>query len=193
MTTKDARYIPLFLTCLFLAGNCKNVARIDTPVSPVTIANKFIDAFYSFNRDSLQSMLSVARESQPNILYYQKWAECAHYHVIDRDHYFEQNDSVVIVPVTVKDDLMGALEIDFNVTDTFHITIRNGSIRSVTTASNDLDEYYKAKEWVKQNRSELIEKPCEGIWAGGPTPCECVQGMLRGFAAFKDATRLKIN
>jgi hypothetical protein len=79
---------------------------------------------------------------------------------------------------------MAALKIDFNVTDTFFISIRKGQIRSVQTSSNDPDQYYEAKEWVKKNRSDLIEKPCKGIWEGGPTPCECIQGMLKGFAEF---------
>jgi hypothetical protein len=134
-------------------------------------------------------MLSMAGESQPNILYYQKWAECAHYQIIERDKYIEKNDSLILFPVTVKDDLMGALNIDFNVTDTFHVSIINGQIRSVQTSSNDLDEYYEAKEWVKKNRAELVEKACEGIWEGGPTPCECVQGMVKGFAGFTAAKK----
>jgi GH15 family glucan-1,4-alpha-glucosidase len=79
---------------------------------------------------------------------------------------------------------MAALQIDFNVTDTFHIAVQKGKIRSVQTSSNDPKEYYEAKEWVKQNRSELIERPCEGIWEGGPTPCECILGMIKGFKAF---------
>ena len=80
---------------------------------------------------------------------------------------------------------MAALQIDFNVTDTFHITIHNGKISEVKTSSNDPDEYYAAKEWVKEHHPEFIEKACEGIWEGGPTPCECVQGMVMGFHAFK--------
>jgi hypothetical protein len=148
------------------------------------VANRFIDAFYSFNRDSLRVLMEHAPESQPEILYYQKWAECAHYQVIKRAQSFVKNDSMVIFPVTVKDDLMSALEIDFNVTDTFHISIVGGKIRAVTTSSNDPDEYYQAKEWVNANRSEFVEKPCEGIWQGGPTPCECVLGMIRGFRDF---------
>jgi hypothetical protein len=143
-----------------------------------------VDAFYSFNRDSLESKLSLAKESQPSILYYQKWAECGNYKIVARGDYIEKTDSLVLVPVTVKDDLMGALNIDFNVTDTFHLSIRNGKIHSVQTSSNDPDEYYKAKEWVKLNRPDLVEKACEGIWEGGPTPCECVQGMVKGFAEF---------
>ncbi|MFM9837538.1 MAG: hypothetical protein ACKVOQ_04695 [Cyclobacteriaceae bacterium] len=150
----------------------------------IVIANKFVDAFYSFNRDSLQTILSEAKDSQPNILYYQKWAECGHYEILERSKCVAKNDSVVLFPVTVKDDLMEALEIDFHVTDTFHIIVRNGKIRSVETSSNDPDTYHVAKEWVKQNRAELIDMECEGIWNGGPTPCECIQGFLKGFDDF---------
>jgi hypothetical protein len=145
------------------------------------LGNKFIDAFYSFNRDTLQTLLSAAKTSQPEILYYQKWAQCAHYQILDHTQCFEKNDSTIIFPVTVKDDLMAALHIDFNVTDTFHILIQKGKIHSVKTSSNDPDAYYEAKEWVKKNRPELVGKACEGIWEGGPTPCECVQGMIKGF------------
>jgi hypothetical protein len=90
----------------------------------------------------------------------------------------------VIFPVTVKDDLIGALQLDLNVSDTFHITILDGRIRQVETSSNDPDAYYEAKAWVNQHHPEYIDKACEGIWNGGPTPCECVQGMVKGFHAF---------
>ncbi|HZY79074.1 MAG TPA: hypothetical protein VFE50_06085 [Cyclobacteriaceae bacterium] len=148
------------------------------------IAGNFIDTFYSFDADSLRSVLADAPGSHPEILFYQKWAECAHYHVVKRGEFIEKNDSTVVCPMTVRDDLMKALQIDFNVTDSFHVVIRDGRIRSVRTSSNDLDEYYKAKEWVKQSRPEYVEKACEGIWEGGPTPCECVQGMVKGFEEY---------
>jgi hypothetical protein len=166
------------LLCAVVLCSCK------PSDSNLDVGNQFVDAFYSFDKESLQSLLSSAEYSQPEILYYQKWAECANYKVIDRTHYFERNDSTIVFPITVKDDLMGALEIDFNVTDTFHITVRNKKILSVKTSSNDLPDYYEAKEWVKENRPELVETACEGIWEGGPTPCECVLGMIKGFAEF---------
>lgn len=158
-------------------------------VNNISVGNDFVDAFYSFNRDSLQSLLASAETSQPEILYYQKWAECANYKVLDRTHYFQGNDSTIVFPVTVKDDLMTALAIDFNVTDTFHIVIRNGVITSVQTSSNDLEEYYKAKEWVAINRPEFIDPACEGIWEGGPTPCECVLGTIKGFAEYAESKK----
>lgn len=176
------------LLSLVLFVSCKNSTQPEAPVnqnSNIDIANKFVDAFYSFNRDSLAAILSQAKESsQADILFYQKWAECGHYEVLKRDTYSEKSDSIIIFPVTVKDDLMAALHIDFNVTDTFRISIQNGHIRSVQTSSNDPETYFEAKEWVKKNRPDLVEKACEGAWAGGPTPCECIQGMLKGFGEF---------
>lgn len=174
----------IFYLLILLLCSCTPPARQDDKTTNLAVANQFIDAFYSFDRDSLQAVLAVAQKSQPEILYYQKWAECAHYQVLSRTSAFQKNDSLVVFPVTVKDDLMAALNINFNVTDTFHIALQQGKIRSVTTSSNDPTTYWEAKEWVKANRPELIAKPCEGIWADGPTPCECVLGMLKGFQEF---------
>jgi hypothetical protein len=172
-----------YIYCIFilLLCSCKPGTRKDTLANSVALGNKFIDAFYSFQEDSLKAVLSSAEKSQPEILYYQKWAECAHYKVVARSKYIEKNDSTILFPVTVKDDLMAALAIDFNVTDTFHISFQNRKIYSVKTSSNDPDTYHEAKEWVNKNRPELVKKPCEGIWAGGATPCECVLGMIKGF------------
>lgn len=91
---------------------------------------------------------------------------------------------MVICPVTVKDDLIGALEIDFNVTDTFHVTVKKERILSVTTSSNDPPLFHEARDWVRQNRPRLIEEPCRGIWEGGPTPGECVRAMVKGYTEF---------
>ena len=179
----------LTISILFLLFSCNNNSNKSIQLSQQTnidIGNKFIDAFYSFNKDSLQTILNDAKESQPEILYYQKWAECANYIVVNRAHYVEKNDSTIIFPITVKDDLMLALKIDFNVTDSFQISITNGKIRSVKTSSNDIDTYFQAKEWVNKNRPRLVKKACEGIWEGGPTPCECVLGMIKGFTEFTD-------
>jgi len=186
--SRRIKTILLIYTSLVLLCSCKNASNSGVYInqsSNVDIAAEFIDAFYSFNGDTLKSILTHAKESQPSILYYQKWAECGNYKVIKQHDCIIKNDSLVICPITVKDDLIGALEIDFNVTDTFHITIIKGQIRSIQTSSNDPDLYYEAKEWVKQNRPELIKKPCEGIWEGGPTACECVKAMVEGFGEFK--------
>lgn len=172
----------LFIVLLLLIA-CKET-RQEQGENHAEIADEFIDAFYSFNTDSLRSALMDARASQPNILYYQKWAECGNYTIVKRHDCMVKNDSTVICPVTVKDDLMAGLGIDFNVTDTFHITVSQGHVRFVETSSNDPELYYQAKEWVAKNRPEYVEKACEGIWNGGPTPCDCIQGMIKGFREF---------
>lgn len=175
----------------FVLGGCAMTSQNNTRSRNIDVGNKFVDAFYSFNRDTLQALLAAAEKSQPEILYYQKWAECAHYQVVDRSQYSVKNDSMVVFPVTVKDDLMSALAIDFNVTDTFHMVLRDGAIRSVKTSSNDPKEYYEAKEWVRKNRPELVEVACEGIWQGGLTPCECVLGMIQGFTELTEKKKQK--
>ncbi len=169
--------------------SCHEAKRSTLVSNHQLIANQFVDAFYSFNRDSLQTVLAQAKSSQPNILYYQKWAECGHYQIVQRNQPVQKNDSIILVPVTVKDDLMPSLEIDFHVTDTFHIVFRDGKISSVETSSNDPEEYHQAKAWVKQNHPEWIDKPCEGIWNGGPSPCDCIQGYIKGFQDFAKLKR----
>lgn len=164
--------------------SCSQAKRPSDPFNNHSVANQLVDAFYSFDRDSLEAVLIEAKSSQPNLLYYQKWAECGHYQIVQRNQPVQKNDSMILVPVTVKDDLMPALEIDFLVTDTFHIVVRDGKIRRVETSSKDPDTYYEAKAWVRQNRAEWVDKPCEGIWNGGPTPCDCIRGYIKGFQDF---------
>ncbi|HNP08734.1 MAG TPA: hypothetical protein PKN99_13985 [Cyclobacteriaceae bacterium] len=179
-----------FILVLLISG-CTNKTNPDAPTldNKIAIANQFIDAFYSFNDDSLRSSLWNAKDSQPNLMYYQKWAECGNYKVLERFPCREKNDSLVVCPVLVKDDLMSALELDLNVTDTFHITVKDKRIRSVFTSSNDPDIYYEAKEWINKNRSELIKDPCQDAWAGGPTPCECIKAVIQGLVEFKSSTQ----
>ena len=72
-----------YLSILIFIG-CKNQtnSKVDNyQKNNIDIANQFIDAFYSFNEDSLKLSLSYAEVSHPSILYYQKWAECGNYKV----------------------------------------------------------------------------------------------------------------
>jgi len=151
----------------------------------ITIANKFIDAFYSFDKQLLEETLIEAKDSWPEIIFYQKWAECGNYKVLNRGECIKKDDDIILYPVTVKDDLMDALDIKFNVTDTFHITIKNGKIKAVTATSDDPEIYYKAKEWIKKNRPDLYDIPCKDAWEGGLTPCECVKATVEGLKAFR--------
>jgi hypothetical protein len=185
---KSTHIILLVLLC----ASCKNPSRNEAPINQSVngvIATQFIDAFYSFNRDSLEAVLSSANDTKHNIFYYQKWAECGNYEVMERGKYIEKSDTLLVFPVTVKDDLIGALKIDMHVTDTFHLSIQNGQIRSIRTSSNDPQMFHDANEWVRSNRAELFKKNCSIFSGPGATPCECVKTFVQGFADFKASVK----
>ena len=150
----------------------------------IIAAESFVDAFYSFDPDMLRAVLATAKDSIPSILFYQGWAEGGNYAVMTRMPCKVDSEGTVNCAITVRDDLIGALGIDFNVTDTFHLTFRDGQIVSVSNSSNDPQAYYDANDWVKENRPELIEEPCKGFFDGGLTPGDCVRAMVRGYSEF---------
>jgi hypothetical protein len=174
----------LFLLLLVSCKNASHSGDSNKDINNIDVANKFIDTFYSFDRDSLSSILSEANESRPGILFYQKWAECGNYAVLNRSDVIVKNDTLVVCPVTVRDDLIQALQLELHVTDTFHLGIVDGHIKSVETSSNDPDLFHEARTWVRENLTELVEEPCNRNKEGGPTPCECVKATVKGFAEF---------
>lgn len=147
-------------------------------------AEEFIDVFYSFDRSRLDAVLDHAESSKPDILYYQGWAEGGNYKIVNRGPCAPVSENVVACPITVDDDLINALGLAFDVTDTFELTFSDGEIVSVETSSDDPPEFHAAKDWVMSNRSGLIEIPCKGYFAGGPTPGECCKAVVKGYREF---------
>jgi hypothetical protein len=162
----------------------ENTTADSNDAANLSTAEAFIDAFYSFDRSNLESFLSLAEESTPSIAYYQGWAEGGNYKIVNRRPCEEKESNVVSCAITVEDDPMLALGIDFKVTDTFEISFENGEIRSVETSSDDMQVYYDAAEWVRRELPELVEEPCQGFFAGGPTPGDCAQAMAEGYRRF---------
>ena len=152
-------------------------------------AEEYVDAFYSFDPEVLKDVLVAAEESHAKMLFYQGWAEGGNYEIIERFPCAQSNDETIDCSITVKDDLIGALGIDFHVTDTFHITVVDGEIVRVINSSNDPQAYYDAEEWVRTDRPELIELPCKGFFDGGPTPGDCVRAMVSGYTEYKSESR----
>ena len=157
-------------------------AEADNP--NIATAEALIDAFYSFDAEALRATLATAEDSIPAILYYQGWAEGGNYEILNRVPCVVDDEEDISCSITVKDDLIGALDLDVNVTDTFHLTFSGNRVVHVETSSNDPDAYYEAQSWVEENRPQLIKEPCRGFFAGGPTPGECVKAMVRGYAEF---------
>jgi len=157
--------------------------KVEGTAADLAKAEAFIDAFYSFDDGRLNETLSSAQQSIPEILYYQGWAQGGHYLIVERQP-CRASDSEVACSITVEDDLIKALGFTFHVTDTFHLTISNGIISSVSTTSNDPPEFHDAEEWVKTERAERFQDSCRGYFAGGPTPQDCVKTMVAGFKEY---------
>ena len=92
----------------------------------------------------------------------------------------------------VDDDLINALGLSFDVTDTFNLTFSNGEIIAVDPTSNDPPEFSDAESWVSKHRPELIEVPCKGYFDGGPTPGACVKAMVQGFKEFASSSETQM-
>ena len=122
-------------------------------------------------------------------MFYQGWARGGNYKIVRRTPGKSDGASDVVCAITVKDDLIAALGINFNVTDTFRISFSDDAVSNVRTTSNDPPEFDEALKWVQRERQELIRKPCDGFFNGGPTPGDCVRAMVRGFAEFARRNR----
>jgi len=173
-----------------LAAGFQGCALTDNSIYPadiealLPIAESLIDDFYSFDSVRLKQALANAEGSQESLLYYQGWAEGGNYEIVERKHCAVKSSNIVSCPITVRDDPMLALAVDFFVTDTFEITFEDGLLTSVETSSNDLPIYYEARDWVRSNMLELIDQPCEGFFAGGRTPDDCARAMAEGYRRF---------
>jgi hypothetical protein len=172
--------------CVLIVA-CGDTAGSKSPADDVrnlAASEALIDAFYSFEREAIQTRLLTAEGSAPAIIFYQGWAQGGNYQVKKRMPCEVKEPNVVSCSITVQDDLMLALGIDFNVTDTFTMSFLDGNIVAVDTSSNDLAVFWQARDWVKEKLPELIEEPCQGIWEGGPTPGDCVRAMVEGYRRF---------
>jgi hypothetical protein len=165
-------------------------ADADTPLPErqLKAAEALIDAFYSFEPERLRSAMADAKASQPKLLYYQGWAEGGNYRVLDRKPCRLVKPGEAACAIQVKDDLVPALGIPFDVTDTFHLTFDGERVTAVRTSSNDPPEFEQALKWLGRTKPELLEGPCKGFFDGGPTPGDCVRAVVKGFAEFRRST-----
>jgi hypothetical protein len=93
-------------------------------------------------------------------------------------------ETTVSCSITVQDDLVLALGIDFDVTDTFELGLQGANIVSVETSSNDPQLYLDVREWVWENHKDLVQTSCEGAEAVKPNPVQCVRDMLQGYKEY---------
>jgi hypothetical protein len=150
----------------------------------LSLAEDFIDAFYSFDALRLRRALVNAESSVPSMVYYQGWAEGGNYEVLERRPCIRKGVDQIECSITVRDDLIQALGVRYHVTDTFELSILDGAIRNVKTTSDDPPVFNEALDWVRQHHPDVVEGVCKGFFDGGPTPGDCVRAVVRGFAEF---------
>ena len=153
----------------------------------LAVAERMIDAFYSFDPEQLAPLLEHATTSSARILYYQGWAKGGNYKVLERAPCRIDENKKIACAITVQDDPVLALKTGFNVTDTFHLTFNGEHITAIETSSNDQPVYYEARKWVEANRPEVMSGPCKDRNAGGNTPEACARAMTKGYQEFYDA------
>lgn len=156
---------------------------IDDP--NLAAAEAFVTAFYSFDSGDLEANLSSAPVAAPAFLYYQGWAEGANYKVLNRMACEGVSGLVEVeCSITVENDLLKALDLDFNPTDTFTLQVVDGEIVGGNFGGDDPELAGLAFEWVDTNRPELQDGVCADLFDGGPTPGECSQAFVQGFKDF---------
>lgn len=164
----------------------------DADSSPhIAVAERFVDAFYSFEPGAMSEVLAKAGDSKQDMLFYQGWALGGNYVVMQRMPCESFADNSVRCSVTVRDDLVLALGIDFDVTDTFTITFADGAISAIATSSDDPQLYHDARAWVWENRREWVEQPCNGSPDTAADPGLCVSSMLKGYREYARLNGLK--
>jgi hypothetical protein len=170
------------LAALVLIGGCAAQPKATAgPGSTLTAAEAFIDAFYSFEPERLRKALADAPSSAPVILFYQGWAVGGNYAVLERKPCHAEKADAIRCDIKVRDDFIAALGTGYDVTDTFHLTFQEGKIVGARTSSNDPPEFNEALKWVNAKHPELMEGPCRGFFAGGPTPQDCARAVSKGF------------
>ena len=175
------------LTLGLIVGACTDSPDADSQElssQNLNSAEALIDAFYSFDPAKLKPLLTSAEVSVPAITFYQGWAEGGNYKIVERQPCKAESADVINCSITVEDDPVLALNIDFNVTDTFTITFSGTEIVSVETNSNDQQIYYDAFDWVTKEMPEVMGGPCQGFFDGGPTPGDCARAMTEGYRRF---------
>lgn len=175
------------LTLGLFISSCTHSPAADSQKLPrqnLQSAEALIDAFYSFDPAELKPFLSSAEGSAPAVTYYQGWADGGNYKIVERQSCKAESAIVISCSITVEDDPVLALNIDFNVTDTFTITFSGTKIVSVETNSNDQQIYYDAFNWVTEEMPDVMNGPCQGFFNGGPTPGDCARAMTEGYRRF---------
>lgn len=149
-------------------------------------AEAMLDAFYAWDRDALVATVESSAEAD-RLLYYQSWAEAAHYAITRRQPCTWLEDGEIECRVTVTDDFGQAL--GYVATDIFRLTPGASRITSVTFAGDDPPIFEELFAWISQTRPEVMTGPCKGLFNGGTTPADCARAVAASVQMFMKSRR----
>lgn len=175
-----SRIAALFAGLLLTAVGCTPDAVPPNP-SQIETAESILDAFYSWDADLLRSRL-IAAEGTGEMLYYQKWAEAAHYEVEQRRPCTQRSASSVQCGITVTDDFGTAL--GYTATDSFTFGFSNDGVSLVEFEGDDPAIFTALLAWMVVYRDDVFENECREMFSTGTTPSECARSVADAARAF---------
>jgi hypothetical protein len=144
-------------------------------------AERFIDAFYSWDAERLSQTMN-APDDAARVLYYQGWAQAGNYtSELRRPCEISDPDSVVCA-VTVTDDFGRAM--GYTATDTFILKFSGSEIVGVTFAGDDPPIFAELQAWIGEFHPEIYAGPCKDLFAGGTTPGDCARAVAGAAVEF---------
>ena len=149
--------------------------------SALVQAEAMLDAFYAWNADALAAAVEPTAEAT-RLLYYQAWAEAAHYTITRRQPCVHVDQGAIECRVTVTDDFGQAL--GYVATDTFRLMPGPLRVASVTFAGDDPPIFEELFAWIRQHRPEEMSGPCKDLFDGGTTPADCARAVAASARLF---------
>ena len=147
----------------------------------------FIDAFYGFERRTVQLAVINGSETTQGLANYAVWwAEALGTEVVERFPCDVRGGRSVSCDVLVRDALTDTLGVEETSVVRWLIALNtDGNIEEVRLIPDDPPELDAAYNWVIANRPGLFDDgDCAGFFAGGPTPVECATAVLDGFGEY---------
>ena len=165
------------LGAILTLGACNN----EEQEQPTVQGEAILDAFYAYDQSALAAQTASA-SNQQLILYYQAWAEAAHYAVVLRKPCV-RDELEVVCAVTVTDDFGTAL--GYQATDTFTFKFSAaGALQDIGLAADDPPIFMELFAWMETQHPEILRGPCDKMFAGGDTPGECARAVASAAKEF---------
>ena len=175
--------LPVLLACT-LPQACSNTPAESNRAGQLRLAELFIDAFYSWDPGRIEQLV-IPGDDAKRALYYQGWAEAAHYAVqTRRPCTFAAGSATGVIEcrITVTDDFGGTL--GYTATDTFTLTVIDNRVTGVAFEGDDPPIFTELQAWIAAERPEVLSGPCNAMFAGGETPAECARAVVSAARAF---------